>query len=105
MRVCQEEIFGPVVSVITFRDEAEAIRLANDTSYGLSGSLWTRDGARQLRVARALRTGGIGVNSNSSVFPQAPFGGYKQSGSGKELGMEGLVHNTELKSVFISTEP
>ena len=104
MRVCQEEIFGPVVSVITFRDEAEAVRLANDTVYGLSGSLWTRDGARQLRVARALRTGGIGVNSNSSVFPQAPFGGYKQSGVGKELGMEGLVHNTELKSVFISTE-
>ena len=104
MRVCQEEIFGPVVSVITFRDEAEAIRLANDTPYGLSGSLWTRDGARQLRVARAMRTGGIGVNSNSSVFPQAPFGGYKQSGVGKELGMEGLVHNTELKSVFISTE-
>ena len=104
MAVAREEIFGPVVSVITFRDEAEAIRLANDTPYGLSGSLWTRDGARQLRVARALRTGGIGVNSNSSVFPQAPFGGYKQSGVGKELGMEGLVHNTELKSVFISTE-
>jgi acyl-CoA reductase-like NAD-dependent aldehyde dehydrogenase len=104
MTVAREEIFGPVVSVITFRDEAEAIRLANDTPYGLSGSLWTRDGARQLRVARALRTGGIGVNSNSSVFPQAPFGGYKQSGVGKELGMEGLVHNTELKSVFISTE-
>ncbi len=90
--------------MITFRDEAEAIRLANDTPYGLSGSLWTSDGARQLRVARALRTGGLGVNSNSSVFPQAPFGGYKQSGVGKELGMEGLVHNTELKSVFISTE-
>lgn len=105
MTVSREEIFGPVVSVITFRDEAEAIRIANDTPYGLSGSLWTRDGARQLRVARALRTGGLGVNSNSSVFPQAPFGGYKQSGSGKELGMEGLVHNTELKSVFISTEP
>ena len=104
MIVAREEIFGPVVSVITFRDEAEAIRLANDTPYGLSGSLWTRDGARQLRVARALRTGGIGVNSNSSVFPQAPFGGYKQSGVGKELGMEGLVHNTEQKSVFISTE-
>ncbi len=104
MTVSREEIFGPVVSVITFRDEAEAIRLANDTPYGLSGSLWTRDGARQLRVARALRTGGIGVNSNSSVFPQAPFGGYKQSGIGKELGMEGLAHNTELKSVFISTE-
>lgn len=104
MTVAREEIFGPVVSVITFRDEDEAIRLANDTPYGLSGSLWTRDGARQLRVARALRTGGIGVNSNSSVFPQAPFGGYKQSGVGKELGMEGLLHNTELKSVFVSTE-
>ncbi len=104
MTVAREEIFGPVVSVITFSTEEEAIRLANDTPYGLSGSLWTRDGARQLRVARALRTGCIGVNSNSSVFPQAPFGGYKQSGVGKELGMEGLVHNTELKSVFVSTE-
>ena len=104
MVVAREEIFGPVVSVITFEDEDEAVRIANDTPYGLSGSLWTRDGARQLRVARALRTGAIGVNSNSSVFPQAPFGGYKASGIGKELGMEGLVHNTELKSVFISTE-
>jgi acyl-CoA reductase-like NAD-dependent aldehyde dehydrogenase len=104
MSVAREEIFGPVVSVITFETEEEAIRIANDTPYGLSGSLWTRDGARQLRVARALRTGAIGVNSNSSVFPQAPFGGYKASGSGKELGMEGLVHNTELKSVFLSTE-
>ncbi len=104
MAVAREEIFGPVVSVITFESEEEAIRIANDTPYGLSGSLWTRDGARQLRVARALRTGAIGVNSNSSVFPQAPFGGYKASGVGKELGMEGLVHNTELKSVFVSTE-
>jgi betaine-aldehyde dehydrogenase len=104
MAVAREEIFGPVVSVIEFSGEDEAIRLANDTPYGLSGSLWTRDGARQLRVARALRTGAIGVNSNSSVFPQAPFGGYKASGVGKELGMEGLVHNTELKSVFVSTE-
>ncbi len=104
MAVAREEIFGPVVSVITFRDEAEAIRLANDTSYGLSGSLWTRDGARQLRVARALRTGVLGVNTNSSVFVQMPFGGYKQSGIGKELGMHALEHNTELKSVFISTE-
>ena len=105
MAVAREEIFGPVVSVITFETEEEAVRIANDTPYGLSGSLWTRDGARQLRVARALRTGAIGVNSNSSVFPQAPFGGYKASGVGKELGMEGLVHNTELKSVFVSTEP
>ena len=104
MVVSREEIFGPVVSVITFDSEDEAIRIANDTPYGLSGSLWTRDGARQLRVARALRTGAIGVNSNSSVFPQVPFGGYKASGIGKELGMEGLAHNTELKSVFVSTE-
>ncbi len=104
MTVAREEIFGPVVSAITFRDEADAIQIANDTPYGLSGSLWTRDGARQLRVARALRTGVLGVNTNSSVFPQTPFGGYKQSGIGKELGMEALAHNTELKSVFISTE-
>jgi acyl-CoA reductase-like NAD-dependent aldehyde dehydrogenase len=104
MVVAREEIFGPVVSVITFETEDEAIRIANDTPYGLSGSVWPRDGARQLRVARALRTGAIGVNSNSSVFPQAPFGGYKASGVGKELGLEGLVHNTELKSVFVSTE-
>ncbi len=104
MTVAREEIFGPVVSVITFRDEAEAIRIANDTPYGLAGSLWTRDGARQLRVARAIRTGVLGVNTNSSVFVQTPFGGYKQSGVGKELGMHALEHNTELKSVFISTE-
>jgi acyl-CoA reductase-like NAD-dependent aldehyde dehydrogenase len=104
MTVAREEIFGPVVSVITFRDEADAVRIANDTPYGLSGSLWTRDGARQLRVARALRTGVLGVNTNSSVFVQMPFGGYKQSGVGKELGMHALEHNTELKSVFISTE-
>jgi acyl-CoA reductase-like NAD-dependent aldehyde dehydrogenase len=104
MTVAREEIFGPVFSVITFRDEADALRIANDTPYGLSGSLWTRNGARQLRVARALRTGVLGVNTNSSVFVQTPFGGYKQSGVGKELGMEALAHNTELKSVFISTE-
>jgi acyl-CoA reductase-like NAD-dependent aldehyde dehydrogenase len=104
MTVAREEIFGPVVSVIPFRDEAEAIRIANDTPYGLAGSIWTRDGARQIRVARAVRTGVLGVNTNSSVFVQTPFGGYKQSGVGKELGMHALEHNTELKSVFISTE-
>ena len=104
MRVAREEIFGPVVSVIEFEGEDEAIRIANDTPYGLAGSLWTRDGARQLRVARAMRTGVLGVNTNSSVFVQTPFGGYKQSGVGKELGMHALEHNTELKSVFISTE-
>jgi acyl-CoA reductase-like NAD-dependent aldehyde dehydrogenase len=104
MTVSREEIFGPVVTVIPFDSEEDAVRIANDTPYGLSGSLWTRDGARQLRVARALRTGVLGVNTNSSVFVQTPFGGYKQSGVGKELGMHALEHNTELKSVFISTE-
>ena len=104
MTVAREEIFGPVVAVIPFDTEEQAIAIANDTPYGLSGSLWTRDGARQLRVARALRTGVLGVNTNSSVFVQMPFGGYKQSGVGKELGMHALEHNTELKSVFISTE-
>jgi acyl-CoA reductase-like NAD-dependent aldehyde dehydrogenase len=104
MTVAREEIFGPVVTVIPFDTEREAVEIANDTPYGLSGSLWTRDGARQLRVARALRTGVLGVNTNSSVFVQTPFGGYKQSGVGKELGMQALEHNTELKSVFISTE-
>ena len=104
MRVSREEIFGPVVTVIPFDTEQEAIAIANDTPYGLAGSVWTRDGARQLRVARGIRTGVLGVNTNSSVFVQAPFGGYKQSGVGKELGMHALEHNTELKSVFISTE-
>jgi betaine-aldehyde dehydrogenase len=104
MTVAREEIFGPVVTVIPFDTEHQAVEIANDTPYGLSGSIWTRDGARQLRVARALRTGVLGVNTNSSVFVQTPFGGYKQSGVGKELGMHALEHNTELKSVFISTE-
>src|SRR4029450_12524953 len=94
MVVSREEIFGPVVSVIPFATEQEAIHLANDTPYGLSGSLWTRNGGRQLHVARALRTGAIGVNSNSSVFPQVPFGGYKASGLGKELGVGGLGRQT-----------
>jgi acyl-CoA reductase-like NAD-dependent aldehyde dehydrogenase len=89
---------------MSFRDEDHAVELANATHFGLVAGVWTRDGARQLRVARALRTGVLGVNSNSSVFPQTPFGGYKQSGVGKELGMHALEHNTELKSVFISTE-
>jgi len=102
-RVAREEIFGPVVAVIPFDDEADAIRIANDTVYGLSGSIWTRAGARALRVARALETGNISVNSNSSVRVTTPFGGFKQSGVGRELGPFALEHYTELKNVFIST--
>ena len=88
-RIAREEVFGPVAAVIPFADEAEAIRLANDTPYGLSGSIWTRDGARALRVARALEAGVLSVNSNSSVRVSTPFGGMKQSGFGRELGMHG----------------
>ncbi len=102
-RAAREEIFGPVAAVIPFADEAEAIRLANDTVYGLSGSIWTRDGARALRVARALETGNLSVNSNSSVRVTTPFGGFKQSGVGRELGPFALEHYTELKNVFIAT--
>ena len=102
-RAAREEIFGPVAAVIPFDDEAEAVRIANDTVYGLSGSIWTRDGARALRVARALETGNISVNSNSSVRVTTPFGGFKQSGVGRELGPFALEHYTELKNVFIST--
>jgi len=103
-RIAREEVFGPVAAVIPFKDEADAIRIANDTPYGLSGSIWTRDGARALRVARALEAGVLSVNSNSSVRVQTPFGGFKQSGFGRELGMQGLDGYSEVKSVFISTE-
>ena len=103
-RIAREEVFGPVAAVIPFEDEADAIRIANDTPYGLSGSIWTRDGARALRVARALETGVLSVNSNSSVRVSTPFGGFKQSGFGRELGMQALDGYSEVKSVFISTE-
>jgi betaine-aldehyde dehydrogenase len=99
-----DEIFGPVVVVLPFDDEAHAIRLANDTIYGLSGSIWTRDSARALRVARAIETGNLSVNSNSSVRVQTPFGGFKQSGVGRELGPHALDHYTEVKTVFVSTK-
>ena len=103
-RIAREEVFGPVAAVIPFEDEADAIRIANDTPFGLSGSIWTRDGARALRVARALETGVLSVNANSSVRVSTPFGGFKQSGFGRELGMPALDGYSELKSVFISTE-
>jgi acyl-CoA reductase-like NAD-dependent aldehyde dehydrogenase len=103
-RAAREEIFGPVACVIPFRDESEAVRLANDTIYGLSGSIWTRDGAKALRVARAIDTGVISINSNTSVRVSTPFGGFKQSGTGRELGPHALEHYTELKNVFYSTE-
>ena len=102
-RAFQEEIFGPVVSVAPFDDEADAVRIANDTSFGLSGSLWTRDLGRAFRVARALETGTLSVNSHSSVRYWTPFGGFKQSGLGRELGPDALEAFTELKNVFIDT--
>ena len=104
MRVAQEEIFGPVASIIPFRDEPDAIRIANDTPYGLSGSLWTRDVGRAIRVAKAIRTGTISVNTNRSVRTEAPFGGYKHSGLGRELGMHAMNHYTEVKNLFLSSE-
>jgi acyl-CoA reductase-like NAD-dependent aldehyde dehydrogenase len=102
-RAAREEIFGPVACVIPFRDEEEAVRLANDTIYGLSGSVWTRDGAKALRMARAIETGVISINSNTSVRVSTPFGGFKQSGTGRELGPHALDHYTELKNVYYAT--
>ncbi|WP_405523907.1 aldehyde dehydrogenase family protein [Streptomyces canus] len=100
----REEIFGPVAVLLPFTDEEDAIRLANDTPYGLSGSLWTRDLGRALRVSRAVKAGNLSVNSHSSVRYWTPFGGYKQSGLGRELGPDALTAFTETKNVFISTE-
>jgi acyl-CoA reductase-like NAD-dependent aldehyde dehydrogenase len=102
-RAVREEIFGPVAVVVPFRDEAEAVALANDTIYGLSGSIWTRDGAKAFRVARAVDTGVLSINSNTSVRVSTPFGGFKQSGYGRELGPHALDAYTELKSVYYAT--
>ena len=102
-RASREEIFGPVASVIPFDGEEEAIRLANDTIYGLSGSIWTGDGARALRVARAIETGVLSINSNSSVRVATPFGGFKQSGVGRELGPDAPDAYTEVKNVYYAT--
>jgi acyl-CoA reductase-like NAD-dependent aldehyde dehydrogenase len=103
-KAAREEIFGPVVAVIPFEDEEDAIRQANDTIYGLSGSIWTENGARALRVARRMETGVISVNSNTSVRVATPFGGFKQSGVGRELGPHALDYYTEVKNVYLSTE-
>jgi acyl-CoA reductase-like NAD-dependent aldehyde dehydrogenase len=103
-RPAREEIFGPVACVIPFEDEADAIRIANDTIYGLSGSVWTRDGAKALRTARAMETGVISINSNTSVRVSTPFGGFKQSGVGRELGPDALDAYSEVKNVYYATE-
>ncbi len=104
MRIAQEEIFGPVLTIIPFDDEDGLIGMVNDSPYGLSGSIWTRDIGRALRVARAVKTGVLSINSTKSVHQEAPFGGYKRSGIGRELGMHALQLYTEVKNIFISLE-
>jgi acyl-CoA reductase-like NAD-dependent aldehyde dehydrogenase len=103
-RVAQDEIFGPVVAVIPFEDESDAIRIANDSRYGLSGSIWTENLGRALRVAREVEAGNLSINSHSSVRYWTPFGGFKQSGIGRELGPDAPEGFSETKNVFISTE-
>jgi betaine-aldehyde dehydrogenase len=101
MRIAQEEVFGPVVAIIPFDTEEEAIRLANDIPYGLSGSIWTRDIGRAIRTARAIQSGVLSINCNSSVHTEAPFGGYKMSGIGRENGMHAIEQYTQIKNVYV----
>jgi betaine-aldehyde dehydrogenase len=103
-RVAREEVFGPVAAVIPFEDEQEAVELANATPYRLSGSIWTRDGTRALRVARGIDSRVLSINSNSSVHVSTPSGGFKQSGFGRELGMHALAGYSEVKNVYFATE-
>jgi acyl-CoA reductase-like NAD-dependent aldehyde dehydrogenase len=103
MVVAQEEIFGPVVTVIPFEDEKDAVRIANETRYGLMATVWTGDPARGHRLARQIKAGTIAVNHPYSAFPGIPFGGYKESGFGRELGLETLDEYLETKSVLVST--
>jgi len=105
MRVAQEEIFGPVVTVIPFEDEKDAVRIANDVRYGLMATVWTGDPARGHRLARRIKAGTVGINMPFTAFPGIPFGGYKQSGFGRELGLETLDAYLETKSVIVSTSP
>jgi len=102
--VWRQEVFGPVVAVLPFEDEAEAVAMANDTEYGLSGSIWTRDVGRAIRVARGVQSGNLSVNSHASVRYWTPFGGFKRSGLGRELGPDALDAFTEVKNVFIATD-
>jgi acyl-CoA reductase-like NAD-dependent aldehyde dehydrogenase len=103
--VAQEEIFGPVVTIIPFEDEKEAIKLANAVKYGLFATVWTGDPARGHRVARRIKSGTVAINTPYTAFPGIPFGGYKQSGFGRELGLETLELYLETKSVLLSTSP
>jgi acyl-CoA reductase-like NAD-dependent aldehyde dehydrogenase len=105
MAVAQEEIFGPVVTVIPFEDEKDAARIANDSRYGLMATVWTGDPARGHRLARRIKAGTVGINMPYTAFPGIPFGGYKQSGFGRELGLETLDLYLETKSVLVSTSP
>jgi acyl-CoA reductase-like NAD-dependent aldehyde dehydrogenase len=103
MTIAQEEIFGPVVVVIPFKNESDAVAMANDSMYGLAGTIWTRDVGRAHRVAGAVETGVLGINTPSTAMPALPFGGYKQSGIGRERGFETLKQYTDVKSIIVYT--
>lgn len=105
MTIAQEEIFGPVLSVIKFSSEEEAIKIANDSKYGLAASVWTKDEKKASSVARKLQCGTVWINTYGGFYNEAPFGGYKQSGFGRELGVEGLLEYTQCKHICIDKTP